>query len=220
MPGGKRTDRISERDLEVLEFVARFGVVPREVVAMWAGTGRAVAAARERRLRETGLVEVLPGVGDSGKLVLCTRTGLRAVFRTELPVPRFSPATVQHAATTARVAVGLERAGRRVLSEREISARERAESERIFSIPITAKRFHRPDLICLSEQIEAVEVELTTKATGRLDGILGAWHRAVVCGQFDRVRYLCSSQTLPPVQRSMERTAASAAIQLEPLDCV
>ena len=107
MPGGKRTDRISERDLEVLEFVARFGTVPREVVALWAGTGKAVTAARERRLRLAGLVEVLPGVGDTGRLVLCTRDGLRAVFRGELPVPRFSPGTVRHTAVVARVAVRL-----------------------------------------------------------------------------------------------------------------
>src|SRR5262245_45661131 len=124
MPGGKRTDRISERDLAVLEFVARFGIVPREVVALWAGTGRAVTSARDRRLREAGLVEVLPGVGDSGRLVLCTRDGLRAVFRGELSVPRFSPGIVRHTAAVARVAVALEREGHRVLSEREIFAAE------------------------------------------------------------------------------------------------
>jgi hypothetical protein len=73
MPGGRRTDRISQRDLEVLEFVARFGVVPREAVAMWAGTARAVTAARERRLREAGLVEVIPGIGDTGRIVVCKR---------------------------------------------------------------------------------------------------------------------------------------------------
>ncbi len=39
MPGGKRSDQISARDLEVLEFIARFGVVPRAAVATWAGTG-------------------------------------------------------------------------------------------------------------------------------------------------------------------------------------
>lgn len=91
MPCGRRTGRISGRDLQVLELVARVGMVPRQVVALWAGTGRAVTLARERRLREPGLLEVLPGVGDSGRLLSCTREGLRAVSRTELPVPRFSP---------------------------------------------------------------------------------------------------------------------------------
>jgi hypothetical protein len=217
MPGGKRTDRISERDLEVLEFVARFGVVPREVVGLWAGTGRSVTAARERRLREAGLVEVLAGVGDSGKLVLCTRAGLRAVFRGELPVPRFSPGTVRHTAVVAQVAVWLELDGHRVLSEREIFACERAEGKRVFSAQVTERRFHRPDLISLGDPVEAIEVELTAKAIRRLDLILRAWRRSVGTKQFDRVRYLCSPQALLPVKRSVERTRTEAFIDIEPL---
>jgi hypothetical protein len=208
------------RDLEVLEFVARFGVVPREVVALWAGTGRAVTAARERRLREAGLVEGLPGVGDSGRLVLCTRDGLRAVFRGELPVPRFSPGTVRHTAVAARVAVQLELAGQRVLSEREIFARARAEGKRIFSAPVSERRFHRPDLIRLGDPIEAIEVELTAKAARRLDFILRAWRRSVITKQFGHIRYLCSPQALLPVKRSAERTKTDAVIDIGALASV
>ncbi len=147
----KRTERITERDLEILEFVARFGVVPREVVSEWAKTGRAVSAARERRLREAGLIEVLPGLGDSGRLCLCTRRGLRTIGREELPVARFSAATLIHSATTARVGAHLERAGHRVLSEREIEAHERAEGKRVFSAECRSGRLHRPDLVLLGE---------------------------------------------------------------------
>jgi len=109
MPGGRRSSRISQRDLEVLEFIARQGVVPREAVAIWAGTARAVTAARERRLREAGLVEVWPGFGASGRIVVCTRGGLEAVCRQELPTPRPSPASLPHVCTTATVAARLER---------------------------------------------------------------------------------------------------------------
>jgi hypothetical protein len=149
MSGGKRAERITERDLEVLEFVARFGMVPREVVGLWAGTGRAVTAARERRLREAGLVEVLPGVGGSGRLVLCKRSGLQAVGRDELSTPRLSLASVHHSAVVARVAAQLERAGQAVLSEREIQARERAEAKRIYSASSGEAGYHRPDLVLL-----------------------------------------------------------------------
>ena len=90
MPGGRRTDRISQRDLEVLEFVARFGVVPREVVALRAGTRRTVTATRERRLREAGLVEVQPGFGDGARVVLWLVMGLRAVLRGDLTTPVLS----------------------------------------------------------------------------------------------------------------------------------
>jgi hypothetical protein len=213
MPGGKRTDRISERDLEVLEFVARFGTVPREVVALWAGTGKAVTAARERRLRLAGLVEVLPGVGDTGRLILCTRDGLRTVFRGELPVPRFTPGTVRHTAAVARVAIDLERRGAHVLSEREIFAHERAVGARIFSAPISERRFHRPDLIVYGNPTEAIEIELTAKAARRLDGILRAWRHAVLENKVERIRYECSQQAVAGVRRSIERVRADRFVE-------
>lgn len=83
-------------------------------------------AARERRLREAGWLRSWRG-GDTGKLLLCTRAGLRAFFRADLPVARFSPGTVQPTAITARVAASLELGRRQVLSEREIFGRERDE---------------------------------------------------------------------------------------------
>jgi hypothetical protein len=214
MPGGKRTDRISERDLEVLEFVARFGTVPRDVVAKWAGTGRAVTAARERRLREAGLAEVLPGVGDTGRLVICTRSGLRAVFRGELPVTRFSPGMVRHTAEVARVGIELEREGATVLSEREILAAERIAGQRIYSASVSERSFHRPDLVTVGEAGEVIEVELTAKAPDRLNSILRAWRRAVMDGKAARVRYFCAGASADSVRRSIERTRTSQVISV------
>ena len=84
MPRGVRTDRISERDLEVLEFIARFGVVPRQAVSVWADTRKAVTLARERRLRLAKLIELHPRLGPLGPFALATRVGLRACGRPEL----------------------------------------------------------------------------------------------------------------------------------------
>jgi hypothetical protein len=214
MPNGKRTDRISERDLEVLEYVARFGVVPRDVVARWAETGRAVTAARERRLRERGLVEVLPAFGDSGQLVVCSRRGLRAVFREDLPIPKFSPGSIRHTAEVARVGTALERDGAKVLSERELLAAERIAGQRIYSASMSERGFHRPDLVVLADVVEAVEVELTPKAPARLDSILRAWRRAVMDGKAGRVRYYCAPAAADPVRRSIERTRTDQVIAL------
>jgi len=211
---GRRTDRISKRDLEVLEFVARFGVVPRQVVGSWAGTGRAVTAAREKRLREAGLIEVWPGIGTSGRIVVCTRSGLRAVCREELPVPRPPLASLVHSSATAHVGVRLEHEGHRVLSEREIVARERSERRRIYSAD-HAGRFHRPDLIVLADPPEAIEVELSDKSNRRLDEILRAWRRAIARRQFSRVRYFCSPRARPFVERSCNRTRFMAGLSIE-----
>jgi hypothetical protein len=185
---------------------------------MWAKTGRAVTAARERRLREAGLVEVLPGIGDSGRICLCTRRGLRAVGREELPTPSFSAATLRHSAAAAYVAAALERAGHRVLSEREVEARERAEGRRVFSAECRNGRLHRPDLVLLGERPEAVEVELTAKSAHRLDEILRAWRRSIGREQFGRIRYLCAARALPYVNRAARRVRAEDVIEVESLE--
>lgn len=217
MPGGRRTDRISQRDLEVLEFVARFGVVSREAVAIWAGTARAVTAARERRLREVGLIEVLPGIGNTGRVLVCKRAGLRAVCREELPTPRPSPASLVHSAANAHVAARLERGGRLVLSEYEIAARERAERKRIYSAEIRDGRHHRPDLVVLGDPSEAIEVELSDKSNRRLDDILRGWRWAVAEKRFDRVRYLCSPRAQRYVERAIERARIDGQVVVDEL---
>jgi hypothetical protein len=89
MPGGKENGSISRRIRRSWSSWRGSGWCRGEVMAMWAGTRRAVTATRERRLREAGLVEVLAGVGDSWKLVLCTRAGLWAVSGPAYPCLAF-----------------------------------------------------------------------------------------------------------------------------------
>ena len=218
MPGNRRTDAISTRDLEVLGFIARFGVIPREVVASWAGTGRAVSAARERRLGVAGLIEVAPGIGDSGRLVSVTRSGLRSIAREDLPVPRLSYDTLAHSTVLARVAVELEHAGHCVLSERELLARERIEGKRIYSAEQIRGGYHRPDLVLLGDPPTAIEVELTAKAPYRLDRLLRSWRRAVAAKQFGHVRYLCSADALGALERSARRTRTAEVVAVERID--
>jgi hypothetical protein len=192
-------------------------MVPREVAALWAETGRAVSYARARRLREAGLVEVWPGIGEIGRLLLCTRRGLRVIHRNELSTPRFSPANLYHSAVAARIGAQLEVSGRRVLSEREILAAERLTGERLYTIELRRGRKHRPDLILLGYPNEAIEVELTNKGTSRLDGLVRAWRRSLNEKQLACVRYLCSPRALPCVERAVRRTRAEEFVGVEPL---
>ena len=146
--GGRRTDLVSKRDVEVLEFIARFGVVPRGAVATWAATGKTATLNRERRLRLEGLVEVRRGVWGEGKLLAATREGLAVCRRGELRPARFALASVDHESAIAELAAMLEQRGLRTLSEREIGARERAEGRRILSAQLGSGHYHRADLIC------------------------------------------------------------------------
>jgi hypothetical protein len=221
MPGGKRTDRISQRDLEVLEFIARFGIVPRSAVAIWAGTARTVTLVRERRLREAELITVSSGHGVGERMLVCTTSGLRACGRGELRTARLSPGAIRHESAVAMLAAALERDGGRLLSEREILAAERAEGKRVLSAALSSGSFHRADLIRLDERggpQEAIEVELTTKGAARLDELLRAWRRVVAERRLTRVTYRCASRTRPFVEQAIERTRTDAAIAVEELE--
>jgi hypothetical protein len=219
MPGGPRTDRISSRDIEVLEFIARFGIVPRTAVATWAGTGRTVTLTRERRLREAGLIEVRTGIGGEAKLLACTRDGLRVSGHGELHMARFSLASVGHESAVAKLAAAIERQGGRTLSEREILAQERAHGSRVYSAELPGGRLHRADLIRATDgrPPEAIEVELAAKGTTRLDELLRAWRRAVAEGRLGGVAYRCGPSIARVVRRAIERTRTASAISVEEL---
>lgn len=218
MPNGRRTDRINARDLEVVELLARYGSVPREVVARWAGSGRTVTLERERRLRHAGLIEVLRGPAEGERLLLATASGRRACGRPELLPARPSPATLRHETVLAAFGARLELAGERVLSEREILAAERSAGERLYSADLGRGRFHRADLLSLGPGgPEAIEVELTGKGAARLDALLRAWRFAVAEGRLRRVVYHCPPRTRRVVEKALARTATAPMVEIADL---
>ena len=107
----RTTSAISERDLEVLDFVARFGLVPSSAVGTWARTAQTVTYARQRRWVERGLVQLIEPINGSGRLLVCTREGLRAVGRDGLGTGRVSVGRRPHAIVVAQVGATLERDG-------------------------------------------------------------------------------------------------------------
>ena len=212
----RMTTAISERDLDVLDFVARFGLVPARAARAWAGTGETVSYERERRWLTHGLVTTLEPINGSGRLLVCTREGLRSVGRDGLGPGLVSVGRRPHAIAVAEIAASLERGGHLVLGERELAALESETRRRIYSAELYDGRFHRPDMALADSRI-AVEVELSQKASWRLDSILRAWRSAVGAGRFDKVRYLCGARALEPVKRSVERTATGELIEVLPL---
>lgn len=219
VPHGRRSDRINERDLQVVEFLARFGTVPREVLSYRTGCGRSVAYERERRLRAAGLIEVVRGPGEGERLLLATSRGRRACGRPELAAARPSPATLRHETLLAALGARLELAGERVLSEREIVAAERVEGSRIYSADLGRGRVHRADLIRLApEGPEAIELELSVKGAARLDALLRAWRFALAEGRLAAVTYRCPPHTRGPLERALRRTATAGLIGMADLE--
>jgi hypothetical protein len=219
VPHGRRSHRINQRDLEALEFLARFGTVPREALARWSGCGRSVSYERERRLRDAGLIETVRGPWEGGRLLYATGAGRRACGRAELAGARPSPATLRHETTLATFAARLELAGERLLSEREIVAAERAEGERVYSADLGHGRVHRADLLRLGAGAPvAIEIELTAKGAVRLDALLRSWRFAVAEGRLAAVVYHCTTKTRGLLDRAVARTSTSAAIEVVDLE--
>ena len=231
-------ETISFRDLQVLDFICRFGVVNRTAVQWWADTGRSVTLDRERRLREAGLIDVHPPIGRSGPLLAVSARGLRLADRTELGPARVSVWSANHSVVCAQVAGWLEgpRWGEQVLSEREMLAEERWLGGRCYSVrrSYPERGWHRPDLYRFTQEEgrprqHVIEVELTAKAPERLVGILKAWdarkYRNV--GRVENfvprehaphaVIYLCAPKLAPFVERAVKKARVGSFIQVQKL---
>jgi len=120
---------------------------------------------------------------------------------------------IPHAVTVARVAAELERRGETVRSEREIAAIEGREGRRLYSAELYDGRFHRPDLLLVEDPV-AVEVELSQKASWRLDSIIRGWRSAVGEQRLGGVRYMCGERAVRAVTRAVERTSADELIEI------
>jgi hypothetical protein len=215
-PRGACTDRVIGRDKEVLEFIARYGVVPRDAVAHWAEIPERPTQERERTLALAGLIEVSASLPGAEPLAIATRAGLVACGRSELPVARTGPSGARHQAACARLGARLEREGIQLLTERELRAEERAWGRRQYSVR-TGARVHRPDLIRVGELTVPIEVELSSSPQRRLERIVRAWRRAVRAGRFDRVHYYCAPGALPCVGQAVDGALAAGEVGIEPL---
>jgi hypothetical protein len=207
------------RDLELLRFCGRHGVVAIDHVMAELGVGQAAAYRRVAALIERGLLERLALLRREPTLLRPTRQGLRYAGL-GLPVPVVSPGAVDHwlrCATTARL-LAAEFAPARVATERELRLAERIEGRPIASaqvghLPNGRPRLHRPDLLVCGERgVIAVEVELTPKAPARLTSIIRAWRGAEGVAE---VHYHCApGATRRGVEAAVARTYSEDRVKV------
>lgn len=211
-----------DRDRELVRLVGRHGVMTVEQVMRATGAGRTGTYRRVAALIEAGLLARLDMLRSQPSLLHATRDGLRYAGLA-MPVAKVSPGAVDHWLRSTTVALDLgERYGRdRVLTEREIVAKEalegRAMAKARLGISGHRERFHRADLAVLtSEGVIAIEVELTPKAPRRLEELIRAWRSAIGGREVLEVRYLCEpGQTRRLVERVVRKVSAERFIQIE-----
>src|SRR5690242_621317 len=109
------------RDLELLRYVGRHGLVRIEQVMVAMGAGRSVTYQRVASCVEAGLLERLELLRTEPGLLRATRDGLRYAGL-GLPLAKVSPGAVDHTLRCASVAqrLGEEFGHERILTEREI----------------------------------------------------------------------------------------------------
>jgi transposase len=210
---------VTDRDRAVVAWVAVLGAVSAPDVMARFGVGRTVAYRRLARLVEYGLLARSRLVYGQPALYTATREGLAWAGLSQLDSARVGVATTRHWALCARLAVQLERAerlevwGEPRLRAAELDAGQAIASARLGDLPDGRPRLRRPDLVLFPDAAlpVAVEVELSVKASRRLQGISRAWAR---CRIVSEVRYYAPPHVQRAVSRAVSVVQAHDAIRI------
>jgi hypothetical protein len=225
---GKR----GQRDLQVVRFIGRFGIVSLEHVMIELGCGRTAAYRRVARLIEKGLLERLDLVTDQPSVLRATKDGLR-YGGLGLGVAQVSPGAVRHWLVCADQALNIARSltdqGTEfvLLTQREVPFAERVHGEAIGRAKVhrsrsePGPRWHNPDFVVLFREFGsgwktwAYEIELNPKTPARLREIMTAW---ISSRWIEQVIYICQpGQTMRAVKRAIEKPGIGSSVSVHEL---
>src|SRR4051812_11308245 len=124
----KRDAQLTERDREIVAWIARLGAIEATHVRARFRTGRSVGYDRLSVLASHGLVERVTLLHRQPGLYVATREGRRWTDTEQLGHCRVSPGAVRHWSRCGRAVAALEHefGSERIRSDREIRVAERA----------------------------------------------------------------------------------------------
>jgi hypothetical protein len=214
------------RQADLVRWAARLGAVTPDALCQRQGISLASAAGRLFAAERAGLLAHSRPLAGRPTLYTATRAGMRAAGVRGVDPARVSPANALHLIECARVAATLELRypDHRVGGERDLRREEHRHSGPLASAllgsdPRGRPLYHRPDLVLWPVGDPgllpvAVEVELTVKASARLEAICRAWARTrYVAG----IVYFASAEVERPLLRALSRVGASPRIAVVPL---
>lgn len=223
MRGRSAHGRLTDRDLEVVAWLARQRVATAMQVARLFEVDLSKAYRRLRAMVVRGLVRhervfhLEPGV------YLATASGIGCIDL-QLPPPKLDIRTLRHDLRVTALCVSYLRSEVPVTTEREMRAIDSCGERPRYAAVLSGEaasgrpRLHFPDLLVESDGRRAIEVELTPKRRRRLDQIIGAYVRA---RHLDGVVYYvrtCQVERL--VREAAERTHADDLVQVRRLDAL
>ena len=211
--------RLTERDLEALEFLAEHRLALPTHVAVLLGTHTAAATTRLNRLADAALVKSQPAFPGEPRSYQITKNGL-AVVHSRLPTPRVDVRAYEHDVGVAWLWLAA-RGGtfgplEQVIGERRLRSHDGSRDPGAEPLgvrlggfgPHGREKLHYPDLILRTadrRQI-ALELELTPKSRTRLETILAGYGADP---RFDGAIYLVDR---PAVARSVQAAARRLGI--------
>jgi hypothetical protein len=207
-------ERLTQRDLDILEFAGRQTSVRPEHVEDRFGVSRATAYRRLRWLNELGLIASFDLVSARGQVFAATREGLATA---SLPLPPAEPNawTLRHEEAMTAVVCDLESQNVDCLTERQLISHNRIARDGRYAFELREARNnrpirHRPDIVCEipeADKFIAVEVELSPKNIDRWRDILGAFNRRVNVDGFIGVLYVADPSARPPRLKELAEEA-------------
>lgn len=176
--------RVTERDIEMMRWIARYRIATHEQVAERFAGGPEGIRRRLGRLSHAGFLERRQVLARCPSLYVTTSLGSDTAS-VALPPATMDVRTLVHDMAVTSLGCELERSGRRVVTEREMRSIEAAGTERPYSVKFQtaahgrAPGHHYPDLVILDDDhaggIVAVEYEIAAKGARRLRAILEAY---------------------------------------------
>jgi hypothetical protein len=216
----------TNRDAEIVDWVGRIGAAGAQHIQSRFQMGRSCVYHRLNQLVAGGLLEQHQLLHRQPGLYVATAEGLRWRGLQRLGTHRVTPGGFEHAWQVATVAVALHCVlpGSTLLSDREIRDHESDDgqlvaSARLGDLPGGRVALHRPDLALVSNggRVVALEVELSVKASRRLQAICRGWARA---RHINHVYYLAAPAAAKAVARAVAHTRAGDRITVLPLEDV
>jgi hypothetical protein len=216
---------VTDRDRSVVGWVAVIGAVSAQDVMDRFGLGRTVGYRRLRALVEAGLLARSRLVHGQPTLYVATREGIAWAGMPHVDPARVGVPTTRHWALCARLAVILERErggvevwGEPRLRAAELQACTAVASAHLGQLPDGRSRLGRPDLVLFPADPAlpvAIEVELSVKASRRLEQICRAWAR---CRLVSELRYYTPPHVARAVSRAVSVAHAGDVIRVLSLD--
>lgn len=184
MADGAPALRLTDRDIEILRWLAGFPGATADQIARRARSGYNYTARRLTQLRAAGFLTRERFLYHRGGLYAVTAAGL-AVTGTDLPVPELGLGAYDHAYAVVDVAIDAELAGEKVLTQRQMQALETPQESVTsatslhYAVDLPAGTRHFPDLLVERPDGRwAVQVALTDTRSELLEGLLRAYSKA------------------------------------------